>query len=88
MDARELRETAKRMGVPDRVNRDGTRLLEIKRNRNDLAHGHKSFLEIGKDTSPDDLIGHVSEAFWYMRGVLGNFCDYLDQKKYLRQLAG
>jgi hypothetical protein len=35
---------------------DGSDLLTIKTSRNDLAHGSKSFADIGKDYSVDDVI--------------------------------
>lgn len=84
VDAKELRDTATKLGVSNRTTRRGDNLLTIKTNRNDLAHGHKSFDDIGADTTVSDLRDHVAEAIWYMKGVIQNFSEYLEDKKYLK----
>jgi hypothetical protein len=59
IDAREIRETAKSYGFSDKTDgmktQNGNDLLKIKTNRNDLAHGDKSFSDVGKDASAEEL---------------------------------
>ena len=35
---------------------NGFDLLSVKANRNDLAHGFKSFTEVGRDKTADELL--------------------------------
>ena len=61
VDAKKLRESFRSLGLQElrpsgRVAKDGSdSLLAIKSNRNDLAHGRKTFAEIGKNMTPNDL---------------------------------
>jgi hypothetical protein len=83
VDARELRKTAKMLGYSEHTHTDGAALLTIKTNRNDLAHGHKTFSELGRDVSVSELRQHVARAVWYMRAVLRNVEAYLVAGEYL-----
>ena len=62
---------------------DGKDLLIIKENRNDLAHGFKSFAEVGKAKSPDELIGIKNKVVKYLREILENIEQYLAKQEYL-----
>lgn len=61
VDARKLRESFSSLGLKEpkatgkkaKVGSDS--LLKVKSNRNDLAHGRKTFAEIGRDMTPNEL---------------------------------
>jgi MAE_28990/MAE_18760-like HEPN len=61
----------------------GKNLDSIMRNRNDLAHGNKSFAEVGKETSIEDLIKIKEEVIEYVGQILKNISSYIDKKEYL-----
>lgn len=87
LDARKIRDTARDYGFSSQTNsrktRDGIDLLKIKTNRNDLAHGFKSFNDIGKDTSVEDLLAIETRVVSYLREILQNIETYLDNQEYL-----
>lgn len=62
---------------------NGSDLLTIKSNRNDLAHGIKSFAEIGRDKSADELLKIKNKVIRYLRQILLNIEKYLANKEYL-----
>ena len=88
VDSREIKETAKIYGFSSTTNkektRDGIDLLNIKTNRNDLAHGFKSFEEVGKDATADELLEIQKRVICYLRGILENIESYLSNEKYLK----
>ena len=55
----------------------------IKSKRNDLAHGNKSFGEVGRDVSIRELIQYKNETIEYMRAILQNIEEYLTDQQYL-----
>lgn len=62
---------------------NGQDLLTIKSNRNDLAHGIKSFSEVGREKSADELLMIKSKVINYLKQILMNLETYLDNKEYL-----
>lgn len=57
IDYEKIKTTAKEYGFSAKTKTDiKDYLFKVKTNRNDLAHGHKSFAEVGKDKSIDELI--------------------------------
>ena len=58
-------------------------LLTIKVNRNDLAHGIKSFIEVGRDKTADELLEIKDKTISYLRRILKNIEIYLDNQEYL-----
>ena len=87
IDGRKIKDTAIKYGflhVTDaRKTRDGTDLLIVKTNRNDLAHGFKSFTEVGRDKTADELLAIESRVIRYLRQILQNIETYLKNKEYL-----
>lgn len=87
VDAKAIRELADCYGFSHRTKtrftRDGSDLLVIKRNRNDLAHGRKTFEEIGRDHTASELRLLTRRAMFYMDGILNNVAEYLDEERYL-----
>ena len=57
--------------------------MTVKNNRNDLAHGIKSFAEVGKDKSADELIKIKDKVVKYLRQILENISIYIDNQEYL-----
>jgi hypothetical protein len=53
------------------------------KNRNDLAHGNKSFSEVGKDISIEDIRKVKEEVIAYIGQILNNIETYLDAREYL-----
>ena len=87
IDARKIKETAEAYGfsyqTTARKTQDGNDLLKIKTNRNDLAHGFKSFEEVGKDATAEDLLQIKKRVICYLREILQNIEDYILRKEYL-----
>ncbi len=87
IDAKLIRDTANKYGFSAKTDyaktSDGSDLLIVKTNRNDLAHGIKSFAEVGKDKSADELIEIKNKVVKYLRQILENIETYLDNQEYL-----
>jgi hypothetical protein len=91
VDARKLRESALQIGY--RANRSAiagvaaASLRIVKDHRNDLAHGNKTFTEVGRDATVEDIRKHAVYAVLYMREVLRNVESYLKSGDYLAREA-
>jgi len=86
VDAKLIRELAEVYGFSTNAPKDtwaGSDLLTIKSMRNDLAHGRKSFEEVGRDYPATDLLNISRRASPYIRSVLENIVLYLGDKHYL-----
>ncbi|NEN99440.1 MAG: hypothetical protein F6K50_29340, partial [Moorea sp. SIO3I7] len=87
IDGRKIQETAKEYGfscTTDHANTGhGEDLKTVKENRNDLAHGIKSFAEVGRDKSADDLLKIQEKVVNYLRQILQNIETYLANQEYL-----
>jgi hypothetical protein len=64
--------------------RDGIELLTVKNKRNDLAHGHYSFKECGKDYTIQDVKKIKNETIDYLTQILDNVEIYINNKEYLK----
>ncbi|WP_193197878.1 MAE_28990/MAE_18760 family HEPN-like nuclease [Nostoc sp. MG11] len=64
---------------------NGNDLLTIKSNRNDLAHGIKSFGEVGRDKSAEELLEIKNKVLKYLKQILINIEIYLNNKEYLHR---
>ncbi|MGD1698484.1 MAE_28990/MAE_18760 family HEPN-like nuclease [Dapis sp. BLCC M229] len=62
---------------------DSSDLLIVKTKRNDLAHGIKSFAEVGKQKEADELMKIQDKVVNYLRQILENIETYLDNQEYL-----
>lgn len=87
VDAKAIRALAECYGFSSQTDKEttynGSDLLVVKRNRNDLAHGLKTFEEVGRDYTSTDLLLLSRRSMRYMDGILGNVAGYLDAKDYL-----
>ncbi|MCH5240682.1 MAG: hypothetical protein J1F38_10695 [Muribaculaceae bacterium] len=82
IDAQEIRNISKQIGCEEPKN--GESLLQIKNKRNELAHGEKTFTEIGKNYTIQDLIKYKEETASFIENVMQKIEDYINQKHFLR----
>jgi hypothetical protein len=83
IDAKQIRKFAEKYGFHENT-LDGVTLVKIKRQRNELAHGDKSFNEIGNANTLNDLEDMKNKTFNYLEEFLNNVEIYLNNKKYRR----
>lgn len=87
VDRDEITKTARRYGFSYDTDysktKHGEKLNNVMRNRNDLAHGNKSFAEVGKNISIGELLQVEKEVIEYLKQILQNIEDYLIERKYL-----
>jgi hypothetical protein len=51
--------------------------------RNDLAHGNKSFANVGRNVTIGDILQIKEEVVEYLRQILINIEGYLERQEYL-----
>jgi MAE_28990/MAE_18760-like HEPN len=87
IDRAEITNTARKYGFSYDTDysktKHGESLYGIMKNRNDLAHGNKSFSEVGRETSVEDLLKIKEEVIEYIRQILININKYLVNQEYL-----
>jgi hypothetical protein len=83
LDARTIRKTAQRFGFAEPVGGKFGLLQTVKDLRNDLAHGVKSFAEVGRNASPSDLELARQQAEGILTETLTNIQRYLVEQHYL-----
>jgi hypothetical protein len=83
LDARAIRRAAKRFGFEEPKGKDFSTLQTVKDMRNDLAHGVKSFAEVGRDASPVDLEKARLQTVEILSQTLQNISSYLQNQHYL-----
>jgi hypothetical protein len=85
VDAKSLRRMASRIGYRTnfRTEREAPALVAVKNRRNDLAHGNKSFGEIGRETTVEDLRIHARHAIRYMCELIRNVELFIKSQSYL-----
>jgi MAE_28990/MAE_18760-like HEPN len=92
VDARLIKEIADKYGFSYQTDfaktKNGQNLVAIKSNRNDLAHGIKSFEEVGRDKTIKQLLEIKEEVVEYLTQILENIRDYLDNEEYLELPTG
>lgn len=85
IDGRKIREFGAAYGFSCRAHRnanDGVKLFNVKRLRNDLAHGLVSFAECGRNYTLSDLRETKHEVIMYLRGILRNVGRHIDAKRF------
>ncbi len=92
MDARLIKEIADKYGFSYQTDfaktKNGQNLVVIKSNRNDLAHGIKSFEQVGGYQAIEELLEIKEEIIEYLTQILQNIRDYLDNEEYLELPIG
>lgn len=88
LDARRIRDTSEMYGFSCTTNakktKNGSDLFTVKTNRNDLAHGFKSFEEVGRNATADELLVIQRRVICYLREILENIEIYLSKQEYLK----
>jgi hypothetical protein len=88
IDGAEIKKTASAYGFSYRTNarktQNGNDLQKIKTNRNDLAHGFKSFEEVGRDATADELLEIKKRVICYLKEILNNIDEYIFKQEYLK----
>jgi len=87
LDALAIRKTAKRFGFAEPTGEGFALLQTVKDLRNDLAHGVKSFAEVGRNASPTDLDDARSQTVDILSQTLTNIRNYLQNQHYLLALV-
>lgn len=83
IDGRKIREFGATYGFSCRAHRnakEGVKLFNVKKRRNDLAHGLISFAECGRNYTVSDLRETKHEVIIYLRGILRNIARHIDAK--------
>ncbi|MGF1575623.1 MAG: MAE_28990/MAE_18760 family HEPN-like nuclease [Cyanophyceae cyanobacterium] len=87
LDGKKIRQTAKEYGFSHLTDYsktgNGNDLLTVKTNRNNLAHGFKSFTEVGREKTADDLLRIKNKVVKYLSQILTNIEQYLSTREYL-----
>lgn len=85
LDAQQIRNVCNEHGIvftPNAKSRGGIVLEQVKRRRNDLAHGTLSFAECGRDYTLENLGEIKEQAVQYLRGLLDGMKKYYDDRQY------
>ncbi len=86
VDAKLIRKIATTYGFSDATEttrtRDGADLLTIKNARNDLAHGLKTYDEIGRNYSARNMIEIGFRSLLYVENIIHNIDSYIDSAGY------
>lgn len=83
LDAKMIRHTAERFGFAAPPKGQGAKLVTVKNARNDLAHGIKSFSEVGREASVDDLDQAKVQVVEILATTITNVSDYLTSRAYM-----
>lgn len=86
LDADTIREVCRTHGIkfmsPKECN-GGQKLVKVKEQRNQLAHGTLSFVECGRDFTVNDLNEIKEEVEKFLDGFINAIEKYFDNKEYL-----
>jgi hypothetical protein len=82
----EIKKIAKIYGFTERTDArktaKGERLTEVKNNRNDLAHGNKTFSDVGSVNTISELEDLYSTIINYIYEIVDNIMECVDNKQY------
>lgn len=88
LDARKIKDTLKNYGIELTKHvgnmTNGEDLRTVKDARKDLAHGHSSFSEKSRNYTSGDLLAMQKRVTLFLKEVLIDVQNYVDQKKYLK----
>ncbi|MEH6353106.1 MAE_28990/MAE_18760 family HEPN-like nuclease [Pseudomonas sp. 3JA] len=77
LDADGVRSVCQKYGIEPVA--DGRDLKSVKNNRNWLAHGNKSFSEVGKDATPSELQESMARVFSFLDEYVNNITSYIEK---------
>lgn len=82
VDARLVKKLATKYGFAPPSGKSDN-LLTVKTNRNDLAHGLKSFAEVGRDFDLERLEEILKEIIEFLQSLIASVAHYISNKSYL-----
>ncbi len=85
VDGQKIRAFSSKYGFSNNSHRNannGVKLLQVKTQRNNLAHGNISFAECGRNYTISDLREIKKQVIIYLRSILKNIEKYINQKKF------
>ncbi|SFC73421.1 hypothetical protein SAMN05421780_1097 [Flexibacter flexilis DSM 6793] len=89
LDARTIQNTAQSMNIEIKyihqmynASTHGTALSNIKQKRNWLAHGEKSFTDVGRQCSTTELTDAKDRVYEYLDAFITSVEKYINDKKY------
>jgi len=80
IDAQEIRNLANKIGFG--ISSDGRHLNDIMKKRNHLAHGERTFHDIGKDFTYNELNNYKQNTFEHLEDVIDKIKLFIDDTKY------
>lgn len=87
IDGRKIRDFSDYIGFSNSTHhtaKNGVKLLQVKTQRNNLAHGSISFSDCGRQYTYEDLNDIKKQVIIYLRGIIKNIQYYLDNEKFLK----
>ncbi|PKP05283.1 MAG: hypothetical protein CVU11_01085 [Bacteroidetes bacterium HGW-Bacteroidetes-6] len=87
IDGMKIREFSLNFGFSNTTHhsaKNGVKLHQVKKQRNDLAHGAVSFSQCGRQYTYEDLFEIKQQVIIYLRGILNNINSYLNNEHYNR----
>lgn len=90
VDARKIRESFRNLGLKEprprgrQASQGGDFLLAIKENRNQLAHGRRTFSQVGRDLTADDLIDQLNCVESYLLHCIDIADSFISKGRYRR----
>lgn len=86
LDLRKIIFLSKKIGIPlgriPDVDRTGEILLSIKNKRNDLAHGNKSFSDVGSFLAYNELEDYKERTLGFLEFLIRKFQIFVSEKKF------
>lgn len=83
LDAREFRRVATKFGLDPIPKGIGWKMQAVKDYRNDLAHGTKSFEEVGRDAALSDMNEALKQSVELLELFLDSVESYMQNQRYL-----
>lgn len=84
LDARSIRKLLKDWGFKDDFHiEEESKLYDIRRVRNALAHGERAFKDVGKSLSLSDMQKYGTVTYKYLSQIVSVANLYFEEKKYL-----
>ncbi|WP_297968373.1 MAE_28990/MAE_18760 family HEPN-like nuclease [uncultured Anaerovibrio sp.] len=84
LDARAIRDILERWGIYKDFHMQGEeKLLVVKNHRNTLAHGDRSFKEIGRDYTISDLKEYTTYCYNYLIELVKQFYVYIEDERFI-----
>ncbi|WP_258237846.1 MAE_28990/MAE_18760 family HEPN-like nuclease [Pseudomonas sp. Q2-TVG4-2] len=86
LDAEEIRKICRKHGISSATHysaNGGEKLGLVKKQRNALAHGNASFVEVGRQFTVGDIDAIKQQTVVFVRSILRNILKFSERKSYL-----